>query len=178
MTTDRGDPSKSAVIMVTQTDLKEAYSELKANIEPKIDDFNSGKSSPKWKKLQRRVEKSVNTENVGLEKAISSLGIGDLVVQLHNSQFYRMLIMYMKGIEHCTLKRTVFMKNMNNSAIIAYIESEGLDSLLSLVVYKTDDEGTLFTEYSISILKEEGNKISLLPFSDIMKRVKSVENSR
>lgn len=177
MTIKRGDLSKSAAIMVTEADLKAAYSELQANIMPKIDVFNSGKGSPKWINLQRRVEKSVNTEDVGLEKAMSSLGISDIVVQLHTSYFYGLLITYMKGIEHCTLKSTVFMKDMNNSAIIAYIESEGLDSLFSLVVYKTDKEKALFTEYSISILKEEGDKIRLVPFSEIMERIKSIKDS-
>lgn len=177
MTIKRGEPSRSTVNMVTETDLKAAYSELKENIMPKIDEFNNGKSSQKWINLQRRVEKSVNTENVSLEKAISSLGISDLVVQLHKSHFYSMLITYMKGIEHCTLKRPVYMKDMNNSAIIAYIESEGLDALLSLEVYKTDHNGALFTEYSISILKEDGDKIRLLPFSEIMERIKAIKDS-
>lgn len=177
MTSKRVETAKSAVKMVTEADLKAAYSELKANIMTKINEFNSGKSSPKWINLKRRVEKSVNTEDVGLEKAISSLGIGDIVVQLHKSYFYSLLIMYMKGIEYCTLKRTVFMKDMNNSTIIAYIESEGLDSLFSLVVYKTDHESALFTEYSISILTEDGDKIQLLPFSDIMGRIKSIKDS-
>ncbi len=178
MAIKKGDTSKGDVNIVAEIQLKEAYSVLKAEITPKIDEFNDGETSSKWINLRHRVENSMNIENVSLEKAISSLGISDLVGQLHKSEFYALLIKHIKSIEYCTLGKPLYMKDMNNSSIIAHIESKGVDSVLSLVVYRTDSAGTLFTQYSISIMKEEGNKIRLVDFSEIMERIKSIEEVR
>ena len=164
--------------MVTETELRDAYSELKVDIIPIIDEFNDRKTSSKWMNMLHRVEKSRYSENVSLEKAIASLGISELVDQLHKSEFYALLIEYIKNIEYCSLKKPFLMKDMYDSSIIAHIESEGVDFVFSLGVYKTDHIGTHFTEYSVSIMEGEGDKIRLVDFSEIMEQIRSIENSR
>ena len=163
--------------MVTETEFRDAYSELKVNIIPIIDEFNNRKNSSKWANMLNRVEKSRYAENVSLEKAIASLGISELVNHLHKSEFYSLVIEHIKSIEHCTLKKPFLMKDMYDGSIIAYIESEGVDSVFSIGVYKTDHIGTHFTLYSISIMEGECDKITLLGFSEIMEQIKSIENS-
>jgi len=163
--------------MVTETELRDAYSELKVNIIPIIDEFNNRKNSSKWANMLHRVEKSRYSENVSLEKAIASLGISELVGHLHKSEFFSLVIEHIKNIEHCTLKTPFLLKDMYDGTIIEHIESEGVNSVFSIGVFKTDEVGTHFTPYSVSIMEGEWDKITLLGFSEIMEQIKSIENS-